>query len=51
MTALFISLACDYCDGLVRDELPFRGFIVYRQPAPTGTVREEYVFRTRRGCA
>ena len=48
MTALFISYACDYCDGLVHDELPFRGFVVYRQPAPNGTVREEYVFRTRR---
>ena len=45
MTLLFTSYACDYCDGLVKDDAEWdRGFIVWRsRPLPT----EQYVFPTR----
>lgn len=44
MTPLFISLVCDYCDGLAMDEENWdRGYVVWRgRPLPV----EEYVFQT-----
>jgi hypothetical protein len=44
MRPLFISYACDHCDGLV-DSFDFRGFICLRK---TRTLPcEEYIFATR----
>lgn len=50
MRLLFISYACDRCDGLVADEmkdesLDFRGFIVIDSKATLP--QEHYVFATR----
>lgn len=45
MTLLFISYACDYCDGLVDESKYDRGFVVWRNRSIPA---EEYVFRTRR---
>ncbi len=45
MTPLFISYVCDYCDGLVSDDVEYdRGYVVWRaRPMPA----QEYVFPTR----
>ncbi len=45
MRPLFISMVCDYCDGLDVDESNWAvGYVVWRnRPTPT----DEYVFRTR----
>ncbi len=44
MTLLFLSYACDYCDGLVPDDDWDRGYVVWRGRALPA---EEYVFATR----
>lgn len=41
MRPLFISMVCDYCDGLAPDDACDRGYVVWRhRPFPA----EEYVF-------
>ena len=46
MTPLFITAACDFCDGRA-DVRYYEGFVVYRG-GHDGIVHEEYVFRTIR---
>jgi hypothetical protein len=46
MRPLFVTYACDFCDGLTKPGLLHRGFVVWRGLHPTGA-REEYVFPTR----
>src|SRR5512147_1406851 len=48
MTPLFISYACDYCDGLVQIDW-YSGFIVFRGEADFS--RPVYVFPTRTEAA
>jgi hypothetical protein len=48
MTALFVSYACDYCDGLVEEPDYDRGWVVWRA---RGVPAEEYVFRTPEDAA
>lgn len=45
MRALFISMVCDYCDGLAPDEPDYdHGWVVWRgRPMPA----DEYVFSSR----
>jgi len=44
MTALFLTYACDYCDGLVDEGVLDRGFVVWRDRPLPG---EEHVFPSR----
>lgn len=45
MVKLFLSAACDYCDGLVKQEY-YTGYVLYRGP----DIHPEYVFRTVAGA-
>jgi hypothetical protein len=48
MRPLFVTVVCDWCDGLVDVSAPHRGFVVWRN-RPEGS--SEYVFRTEADAA